>query len=95
MSIKLRYARDRVNDDNWVYSPTSRKIRKMIIKQDEASYDSGFLNEDFFGYWGYVRACNWKFLGSRRMLAPVGAKVVTTTFGGRGNWYPVKSLEIK
>lgn len=95
MSIKLRYARDRVNDDNWVYSPASRKIRKMIIKQDEASYDSGFLNEDFFGYWGYIRACNWKFLGSRQMLAPVGAKMPSTTFGGRGNWYPVDPWELR
>lgn len=92
MSLKLRYARDNVNDDNWLYTPASRKIRKMIIKQDEASYDSGFLNEDFFGYWGYVRACNWKLLGSRRMLAPVGAKSVSATFGGRGNWYPVESM---
>jgi hypothetical protein len=95
MSIKIRYARDRVNDDNWLYSPASRKIRKMIIKQDEASYDSGFLNEDFFGYWGYVRACNWKFLGTRRLLAPVGAKVITATFGGRGNWYPVDPWELR
>lgn len=95
MSIKIRYARDRVNDDNWLYSPASRKIRKMIVKQDEASYDSGFLNEDFFGYWGYIRACNWKFLGTRRLLVPVGAKVVTATFGGRGNWYPVDPWELR
>lgn len=95
MSLKLRYTRDRVNDDNWLYSPASRKIRKMIITQDEASYDSGFLNEDFFGYWGYVRACNWKFLGSRRLLAPVGARVPSTTFGGRGNWYPVDPWELR
>jgi hypothetical protein len=95
MSMKIRYARDGVNDDNWLYSPASRKIRKMIIKQDEASYDSGFLNEDFFGYWGYVRACNWKFLGTRRLLAPVGAKAVSATFGGRGNWYPVDPWELR
>jgi hypothetical protein len=95
MSIKLRYVRDHVNDDNWLYSPASRKIRKMIIKQDEASYDSGFLNEDFFGYWGYVRACNWKFLGTRQMLAPVGARVASTTFGGRGNWYPTDPWELR
>ena len=95
MSIKLRYARDHVNDDNWVYSPASRKIRKMIIKQDEASYDSGFLNEDTFGYWGYVHACDWKFLGTRQMLAPVGARVASTTFGGRGHWYPVDPWELR
>lgn len=95
MSLKLRYARDRRNDDNWLYSPASRKIRKMIIKMDEASYDSGFLNEDFFGYWGYVRACHWKFLGERRLLAPVGAKAPVATFGGRGNWYPVDPWELR
>lgn len=95
MSIKLRYARDTINDDNWLYSPASRKIRKMIIKLDEASYDSGFLNEDFFGYWGYVRACNWKFLGTRLMLAPVGARAVSATFGGRGNWYPIDPWELR
>lgn len=95
MSLKLRYMRDRSNDDNWAYSPASRKIRKIILKQDEASYDSGFLNEDFLGYWGYIRACHWKLLGERRLLAPVGAKVATTTFGGRGNWYPVDPWELR
>jgi hypothetical protein len=95
MSLKLRYLRDRRNDDNWSYNPASRKIRKIILKMDEASYDSGFLNEDFFGYWGYLRACDWKLLGERRLLAPVGAKVAATTFGGRGNWYPVDPWELR
>ncbi|MBI3245810.1 MAG: DUF1329 domain-containing protein [Deltaproteobacteria bacterium] len=95
MGLKLRYAQDRYNDDNWSYSPASRKIRKIILKQDEASYDSGFLNEDFFGYWGYVRACQWQLLGTSRLLAPIGAKVATTTFGGRGNWYPVDPWELR
>jgi hypothetical protein len=95
MGVKLRYVRDRYNDDNWLYSPTSRKIRKLIVKQDEASYDSGFLNEDFFGFWGYIRACDWKFLGIRRLLAPVGVRAASATFGGRGNWYPVSPWELR
>lgn len=95
MSLKHRYVHDQKNDDNWMYTPASRKIRKMIVKHDEASYDSGFLNEDFFGFWGYVRSYNWKFLGTRRLLAPVGAKVATATFGGRGNWYPVDPWELR
>lgn len=95
MSLKHRYARDQANDDNWLYTPASRKIRKMILKHDEASYDSGFLNEDFFGFWGYVRSSNWKLLGSRRLLAPVGAKVASTTYGGRGGWYPVDPWELR
>ncbi|HXG22787.1 MAG TPA: DUF1329 domain-containing protein [Methylomirabilota bacterium] len=95
MSLKLRYMRDHRNDDNWVYSPASRKIRKVIMKMDEASYDSGFLNEDFFGYWGYLRSCTWKFLGERLLLAPVGVRAATATFGGRGNWYPVDPWELR
>ncbi|MBI3757356.1 MAG: DUF1329 domain-containing protein [Deltaproteobacteria bacterium] len=95
MSLKLRYVYDRYNDDNWLYTPTSRKIRKTIVKLDEASYDSGFLNEDTFGYWGYVRACQWQLLGAPRLLAPIGAKVQATTFGGRGNWYPVDPWEVR
>lgn len=95
MSVKLRYVRDRDNDDNWLYTPTSRKIRKVILKQDEASYDSGFLNEDFFGFWGYIRACEWKLLGIRRLLAPVGVRAGSATFGGRGNWYPVDPWELR
>jgi hypothetical protein len=95
MSVKLRYMRDRYNDDNWLYSPTSRKLRKLIVKQDEASYDSGLLNEDFFGFWGYIRSCDWKFLGTRRLLAPVGVKAVSATFGGRGKWYPINPWELR
>jgi len=95
MSLKLRYDHDQANDGNWLYSPTSRKIRKVIIKQDEATYDSGFLNEDYFGYWGYVRSCHWKLLGTKRLLAPVGIKAASATFGGRGNWYPVDPWELR
>jgi hypothetical protein len=95
MSLKLRYARDHDNDDNWSYSPASRKIRKIILTMDEASYDSGFLNEDFFGYWGYIRSCTWRLVGSRRLLAPVGIKAATATFGGRGHWYPVDPWELR
>lgn len=95
LSLKHRYVRDQANDDNWTYTPASRKLRKVIIKHEEASYDSGFLNEDFFGFWGYVRSYNWKFLGFRRMLAPVGAKVASSTYGGRGGWYPIDPWELR
>lgn len=95
LSLKHRYVHDQANDDNWTYTPSSRKIRKVIIRHEEASYDSGFLNEDFFGFWGYVRSYNWKFLGFRRMLAPVGAKVASSTFGGRAGWYPVDPWELR
>ncbi|MGE0821029.1 MAG: DUF1329 domain-containing protein [Candidatus Binatia bacterium] len=95
MSLKVRYTQERYKDDNWVYSPASRKIRKVIVTMDEAAYDSGFLNEDYFGYWGYVRSCHWKFLGEQRLLAPIGVKAARVTFGGRGNWYPIDPWELR
>lgn len=95
ISLKHRYMRDQANDDNWMYTPASRKIRKMIVKHDEALYDSGYLNEDAFGFWGYLRAYTWKLLGARRLLAPTGIKAVSATYGGRGNWYPVDPWELR
>lgn len=95
MSLKHKYAKDSAKDADWSYTPASRKIRKLILRHEDASFDSGFLNEDFFGYSGYIAASNWKLLGSRLMLAPVGAKVSGATFGGRGNWYPVDPWELR
>jgi hypothetical protein len=95
ITLKHRYVRDQANDDNWMYTPASRKIRKMIVKHDEALYDSGYLNEDAFGFWGYLRSYTWKFLGTRRLLAPTGVKAVSATYGGRGNWYPVDPWELR
>lgn len=95
MSLKHRYVRDQANDDNWVYTPASRKIRKTIVKHEDASYDSGFLNEDFFGFWGYIRSYEWKLLGTKRLLAPMGIRGISATFGGRGSWYPVDPWELR
>ncbi len=95
MALKHRYVRDQANDDNWAYTPASRKIRKIIVKQEDTAYDSSALNEDYFGFWGYVRSCDWKLLGERTLLAPVGAKVASTTWGGRGQWYPVDPWELR
>jgi hypothetical protein len=95
VSLKHRYARDQANDDNWTYTPASRKIRKVIVKHADMYYDSGLLSEDGFGFWGYVRAYTWKFLGARRLLAPVGIRAVSATYGGRGTWYPVDPWELR
>lgn len=95
MSLKHRHARDGAKDADWTYTPASRKIRKLIVRHEDAAFDSGFLNEDFFGYAGYIGASTWTLLGSRLMLAPVGAKVASATFGGRGTWYPVDPWELR
>lgn len=95
ISLRHRYVRDQDNDDNWLYTPAGRKIRKAIVKHEDTVYDSGYLNEDAFGFWGYVRAYDWKLMGARQVLAPIGVRAAAARFGGRGNWYPVDPWEVR
>jgi len=95
ITLRHRHARDQDNDANWLYTPSARKIRKTIVKHEDAVYDSGYLNEDAFGFWGYVRGYDWKFLGERRLLAPIGVKAAAASFGGRANWYPTDPWELR
>ncbi len=95
MSLKHRFAKDGANDEDWSYTPASRKVRKLIVKHEDAGFDSGFLNEDYFGFSGYIGKHDWKLLEKRLLLAPVGAQVPTATFGGRGKWYPVDPWQLR
>ena len=52
ISLKHRHIRDQAKDDDWVYSPAGRKIRKIIVKHEDVALDSGMLNDDYFGFSG-------------------------------------------
>ncbi len=95
ISLKHRHVRDQAKDEDWLYSPAGRKVRKIIMKHEDAAFDSGILNDDYFGFSGYIRNYTWKLVGSRRLLAPVGIRAAKTTFGGRGGWYPVDPWELR
>ena len=66
ISLKHRHIRDQAKDDDWVYSPAGRKIRKIIVKHEDAALDSGMLNDDYFGFSGYIRSYTWKLVAYRR-----------------------------
>ena len=95
MSLKHRYNEDQRKDDDWYYTPSARKIRKLIVRHEDTIMDTDFLNEDFFGFSGYIHAYNWKLLGTKRLLAPVGTRAASTTYGGKGGWYPVDPWELR
>ncbi len=95
ISLKHRHVRDQAKDDDWVYSPAGRKIRKIIVKHEDVALDSGLLNDDYFGFSGYIRSYTWKLVGIQTLLAPVGVQAAKTTFGGRGGWYPVDPWELR
>lgn len=48
MAVKHRYDDDSTVDQDWVYAPTARKVRRTFVRQEDASLDSSFLREDFF-----------------------------------------------
>lgn len=95
ISLKHRSVRDQAKDEDWYYSPAGRKVRKIIVKHEDAAFDSGILNDDYFCFSGYIRNYTWKLAGSRQFLAPVGTRAAKTTFGGRGGWYPVDPWELR
>ena len=95
ISLKHRHVLDQAKDADWFYSPAGRKIRKIIVKHEDAAFDSGILNDDYFGFSGYIRNYSWKLVGTRQLLAPVGVRTAKATFGGRGGWYPIDPWELR
>lgn len=95
MSLKHRYDDDRKRDDDWSYMPSTRKIRKLIVRHEDTILDTDLLNEDFYGFSGYIHVYNWKLLGTKRLLVPAGARTASATCGGRGGWYPVDPWELR
>ena len=95
ISLKHRHIQDQKPDGDWVYSPAGRKVRKVIVRNEDAAFDSAILNEDYFCFSGYVHSHRWNFLGSRTVLAPVGLKGPKATYGGRAGWYPVDPWELR
>jgi Protein of unknown function (DUF1329) len=99
MNLKYRHDDDRDGDIDWVYSPQDRRVRKLVIPLDQPTMGSEFLYEDFFGFSGYVHAHDWKFLGRKTVLAPVGVRSATAAFTTGSYpadaWQPRKMLVLE
>jgi len=94
---KFRYDDDRNSDLNFAYIPEMRKVRQINVDPRERMMSSDLLNEDFYGFWGYLHEYDWRFLGGATLLAPVAVRAATATFephhGYPGDpWEPRKML---
>ena len=68
------------------------KVRQINVDPREPAMSSEILNEDFYGFWGYVHEHDWRLLGRATLLAPVGVKAEKPTYSaGRG--YPADPWE--
>ncbi len=100
MQLKFRYDDDRSSDLNFAYVREMHKVRQVNVDPREPAMSSEILNEDFYGFWGYVREHDWRFLGRATLLAPVGVRAAKSTYSpGRGYpadaWEPRKMLVLE
>ncbi len=93
--LNHRYDKDGTADEQWVFDPQTRRIRKIVYNPYEASDGMDFLVEDRAGYMGYIHPYEWKYLGKKIVLAPGPIKKTEATLGGKGNWYPVDPWELR
>jgi hypothetical protein len=93
--LNYRYDKDTTADEQWVFDPETRRIRKLVYNPYEASDGMDFLVEDRAGFIGYIHPYEWKYLGHKIVLAPGAIKKAEATLGGKGNWYPVDPWELR
>jgi hypothetical protein len=94
MRLKFRYDDDHTADLNFAYIPETRKVRQVNVDPRERMMSSELLNEDFYGFWGYLREYDWRFIGRATHLAPVAVRAATATFELR-HGYPADPWELR
>ncbi len=87
--------KDTVMNEQWAYDPKTRRTRKIVYNPYEASGNMDYLVEDWNGFNGYIHVYNWKYLGEKIVLAPGFIKTAEPKLGGKGNWYPADSWELR
>jgi hypothetical protein len=94
MNLKLRYDDDRIPDLNFAYVPETKRVRQVSIDPRERMMSSELLNEDFYGFWGYLHEYDWRFLGRTTLLAPVAVRAPTPSFELH-HGYPTDAWELR
>jgi hypothetical protein len=68
--INYRYLDPLRQDDLWLYLPSLRRVRRLSSAQrSEALFGQDIDVDSYGGYAGQIPWFNWKFLGSKQMLA--------------------------
>jgi Protein of unknown function (DUF1329) len=94
-ALTYRYDQDTRPSDKWIYDPKSRRTRKVVDNPYEAPGNGELLAEDIWGFYGYLHAYEWTYLGEQVVLALGPIQAAAPTWGGRGNWYPVDPWELR
>ncbi len=68
--ISYRYLSPERQDDTWLYVPVIRRVRRMSSAQrSDALFGQDIDLDSFGGYAGQIPWFEWKFIGTKEMLA--------------------------
>jgi hypothetical protein len=93
--LSYNYDKDTSSDDLWVYDVKSRRTRKGVDNPYQAGGGGELLMEDRSGFAGYIHSYGWRYLGEKVMLVPGPIQAAESSWGGRGNWYPMDPWELR
>ena len=74
--LRYRYADPRRGDDNWTWTPGTRRLRRLneALNDSATSGANTFDPDHFSGFNPKTEEYNYKFLGEKEMLAVLHAK---------------------
>jgi hypothetical protein len=73
-SLTIRYIDPARMDDTWLYLPTLRRVRRLSSAQrSDALFGQDTDVDSYGGYAGQIAWMDWKFLGEKKILAPLHA----------------------
>jgi hypothetical protein len=93
--LSYNYDKDTISDDLWIYDVRSRRTRKVVDNPYQAGGGGELLMEDRSGFAGYLHSYEWKYVGEQVVLVPGPIKAAESSWGGRGNWYPMDPWELR
>jgi hypothetical protein len=98
LNLRSFYDDDSRAAEQWRYSPQNRRTRKdhvNFISPIGGSYEMLQEEQPPFFFQGYIRDYEWAFRGARVMLVPGFLKTTELQYGGKNEWYPQVSWELR
>jgi hypothetical protein len=94
-TLTYTYNNDTLSDALWLYDVKTRRTRKLVDNPYQAGGGGELLMEDRGGFAGYIHSYDWQYLGEQVLLVPGPIQANESTWGGRGNWYPMDPWELR
>ncbi len=94
-TLSYTFNNDTLSEVLWLYDVRTRRTRKLVDNPYQAGGGGELLMEDRGGFSGHIHAYEWTYLGEKVLLVPGPIQAPESTWGGRGNWYPLDPWELR